>query len=264
MRIEPSHQLKNLIRNYRWEKDTVGMSPAQVFKLVGDHDNLYLKTSGSQFHGTTYDVAREKDIILWLNGRLPVPEIVHFEQYENTNFLLMREVEGTVGYEDYETYQDPQRMIRLYSQGIKLFQSISTEGCPFDNRTSNRLNELAYLLANNLADIDSDHWEEDTPFHDPDTLFAYLQANQPQEDLVFSHGDFGDSNIFIKNDQISGFIDLGRSGKADFWYDIAFCVRSIQNDLGSEKEYLDQFFKLIEVEPDWEKIKYYILLDEMF
>lgn len=82
--------------------------------------------------------------------------------------------------------------------------------------------------------------------------------------MVFSHGDFGDSNIFVKNDQVSGFIDLGRSGKADVWYDIAFCVRSIQNDLGNEKEYLDLFFDLVEVDPDWDKIKYYILLDEMF
>lgn len=264
MNLKTSPQLKKLIKNYRCEKDTVGMSPAQVFKLTGQNENLYLKTSGSQFHGTTYDVAREKDIILWLNGRLPVPEVLFFEQYENTNFLLMREVEGIVGYEDYEMHQDPQRMIRLYSQGIRLFQTISTDGCPFDNRTSNRLNELAYLLAHNLADIDIDHWEDDTPFKDPDALYAYLQAHQPQEELVFSHGDFGDSNIFVKNDQVSGFIDLGRSGKADVWYDIAFCVRSIQNDLGNEKEYLDLFFDLVEVDPDWDKIKYYILLDEMF
>ncbi len=36
-----------------------------------------------------------------------------------------------------------------------------------------------------------------------------------KEELVFSHGDLGDSNILVKNDKISGFIDFGRSGKAD-------------------------------------------------
>ena len=67
----------------------------------------------------------------------------------------------------------------------------------------------------------------------------------------------------VKNDKISGFIDLGRSGKADKWYDIAFCVRSIRSDVGEEK-YVKLFFDLLDIEPDLEKIKYYILLDELF
>ena len=28
----------------------------------------------------------------------------------------------------------------------------------------------------------------------------------------------GDSNIFVKDGKVSGFIDLGRSGRADKWY----------------------------------------------
>ncbi len=55
-----------------------------------------------------------------------------------------------------------------------------------------------------------------------------LKTEKPEEELVFSHGDLGDSNIFVKDGKVSGFIDLGRSGRADKWYDIAFCVRSIQ------------------------------------
>ena len=70
--------------------------------------------------------------------------------------------------------------------------------------------------------------------------------------------------ISEKDHRISGFIDLGRSGKADTWYDIAFCVRSIQHDLGNHKELLDLSFNLLGLEPDLDKIKYYILLDELF
>src|SRR5574344_918459 len=62
---------------------------------------------------------------------------------------------------------------------------------------------------------------------------------------------------------LSGFIDLGRSGRADKWYDIAFCVRSIREDIG-EEQYVELFFDLLGIKPDWEKIKYYILLDELF
>lgn len=62
---------------------------------------------------------------------------------------------------------------------------------------------------------------------------------------------------------MSPAIDLGRSGRADKWYDIAFCVRSIREDIG-EEQYVELFFDLLGIKPDWEKIKYYILLDELF
>ena len=68
---------------------------------------------------------------------------------------------------------------------------------------------------------------------------------------------------FVKDGKVSGFIDLGRSGRADKWYDIAFCVRSIREDIG-EEQYVELFFDLLGIKPDWEKIKYYILLDELF
>jgi aminoglycoside 3'-phosphotransferase-3 len=259
-----SKQLYEITKNYRFIKDTEGMSPTRVYKLCGRSENLYLKISDSKFHGTTYDVEREKDIMLWLKGKLPVPEVLHFEQHENSSFLLMREVSGDVGYAYYQKQRDPKKMIKIYSEGIKLFQSVSIAGCPFPSNIDYRLNELDYLLRHGLADIDIENWEDDTPFRDPNELYAFLKTHKPSEELVFSHGDLGDSNIFISNHKISGFIDLGRSGKADKWYDIAFCVRSIQHDIGNDKEYLGLFFDLLGIEPDWEKIRYYILLDELF
>lgn len=176
----------------------------------------------------------------------------------------MREVDGVMGSEDYEQHRDPKRMVKIYSEGIKFFQSVSTLDCPYNNNVDNRLNELDYLLQNKLADVNSENWEDNTPFRDPNELHTFLKTQKPNEELVFSHGDFGDSNIFIREDKISGFIDLGRSGKADKWYDIAFCVRSIQHDIGNDKEYLNLFFSLLEIQPDWDKINYYILLDELF
>lgn len=64
MRISP--ELKKLIEKYRCVKDTEGMSPAKVYKLVGENENLYLKMTDSRYKGTTYDVEREKDMMLWL------------------------------------------------------------------------------------------------------------------------------------------------------------------------------------------------------
>lgn len=65
MRISP--ELKKLIEKYRCVKDTEGMSPAKVYKLVGENENLYLKMTDSRYKGTTYDVEREKDMMLFAN-----------------------------------------------------------------------------------------------------------------------------------------------------------------------------------------------------
>lgn len=258
-----SPQLNKLIKKYRCIKDTEGMSPAEVYKLVGGNENLYLKMTDSRYKGTTYDVEREKDMMLWLKGKLPVPEVLYFEQYGSWNFLLMSEVDGVMCSEEYEIHKNPKKIIELYAECIKLFQSIDSSDCPFNNNTDNRLTELDYLLNNDLADVDCENWEEDTPFKEPRELYDFLKTNKPSEELVFSHGDLGDSNILVRNNKISGFIDLGRSGKADRWYDIAFCIRSIRDDIGEEK-YVKLFFELLGIEPDWEKIKHYILLDELF
>ncbi|WP_237773642.1 aminoglycoside 3'-phosphotransferase, partial [Staphylococcus aureus] len=165
--------------------------------------------------------------------------------------------------EEYEDEQSPEKIIELYAECIRLFHSIDISDCPYTNSLDSRLAELDYLLNNDLADVDCENWEEDTPFKDPRELYDFLKTEKPEEELVFSHGDLGDSNIFVKDGKVSGFIDLGRSGRADKWYDIAFCVRSIREDIG-EEQYVELFFDLLGIKPDWEKIKYYILLDELF
>ena len=46
-------------------------------------------------------------------------------------------------------------------------------------------------------------------------------------------------NIFLKDGEITGFIDLERAGIADKWQDIALAIRSIEFNL---KILLDELF----------------------
>ena len=105
MRISP--ELKKLIEKYRCVKDTEGMSPAKVYKLVGENENLYLKMTDSRYKGTTYDVEREKDMMLWLEGKLPVPKVLHFERHDGWSNLLMSEADGVLCSEEYYFRQLP-------------------------------------------------------------------------------------------------------------------------------------------------------------
>lgn len=69
---------------------------------------------------------------------------------------------------------------------------------------------------------------------------------------------------------ISCLIDLGNAGIADKWQDLALCYRSLKHNANGSygKIYSgiheDDLFKLLGIEPDPEKLRYYILLDELF
>ena len=88
---------------------------------------------------------------------------------------------------------------------------------------------------------------------------------------MLSHGDFCLPNLFIGNGKITGFFDLGRSGIADAYQDIALCYCSLHHNLngrygGKLNPNADAaiLFDALGIRPDWEKIRYYILLDELF
>ena len=124
-----------------------------------------------------------------------------------------------------------------------------------------------------MENVEPDTFGEDG-FRDPEELLAWLYENRPEEELVLSHGDYCLPNIFGRKDEITGFIDLGKTGIADKWCDIAICYRSLSHNYSGRygqrfdvvcSEYDDrQLFRELGVEPDWEKIRYYILLDELF
>ena len=77
------------------------------------------------------------------------------------------------------------------------------------------------------------------------------------------HGDYCLPNIMGNQDEISGFIDLGRAGIADIWQDIALCMRSMHRNFGTRK-YEEMLLECLGKKQDNEKLEYYILLDEMF
>ena len=88
---------------------------------------------------------------------------------------------------------------------------------------------------------------------------------------TFIHGDFCLPNIFLEGDTVSGFIDLGRCGIADKYQDIALCWRSLGSNARGEyggpgyAGFGDtSLFDALGLAPDWDMVRYYVLLDELF
>ena len=77
---------------------------------------------------------------------------------------------------------------------------------------------------------------------------------------------------FVKENEISGFIDIGKMGPADRWQDIAIAIRSLKHNF--DGKYTDgkkifnfkpqTFLDALGVDFDNQKYKYYFLLDELF
>ena len=256
-------KIKDAIGNRPYKIDDIGMSGSTVL-MFGD---MVLKIQPESTEAKT-----EREMMHWLHGRLPVPEIVAHEISDGKSFLLMSRVPGKMSC-DLALINDPDRLVDVLCDGLKLLWNISIDGCPCDASLDQHLAAAEYNVRNDLVDLDNVEPETfgENGFKDPEELLEWLKANRPDEDIVLSHGDYCLPNVFADEKSVCGFIDLGRAGKADRYRDIAICYRSLCSNLrgsygGHPPVDFDPgvFFKRLGIAPDWDKIRYYVLMDELF
>lgn len=255
-----AHHLKDQIVDI----DNVGMSNADVYIF----QDLVLK-----IEDISPESKREHQSYRWLAGKLPVPEIIESLEENQQHYLLMRRLSGEFACAE-KWLQNPQALVPLLAKALQMLWQIPIENCPLDASLRYKLKEAEYNVRHHLCDVaDAEEGTYgDGGFESPKALLEWLQNHPPEEDWVFSHGDFCLPNIFLKEREISGFIDLGRSGIADRYQDIALCYRSLLHNFdgryNSSISYPNfdpkMLFEALDMEPDWEKIHYYILLDELF
>lgn len=219
--------IKRFIADAVLHPDEIGESPCEVHSFERGKELYFLKTSPTIYAETTYSVLREADVLQWLSGKVNVPEVVMTAQDAQQEYMITRAVPG-VPLAEY--LKDEQRALALFQEALRQMQSIAIADCPFDSGAAVRLRELEFLINRGLIDEDYD-FEAWPGIATPQDLLTRLHATMPQEELVFSHGDLGDSNILVdKNEQLH-FIDLGRGGKADRWLDIAFAHRNLREEI---------------------------------
>lgn len=253
-RILPNRIQKHL-KDMRAVKDTIGCSNASIYHYKKDDVELYLK-----IEKTNVEFEHEQIIMQWLQNKLPVPQIIAQAKGAGYDYLLMTKAVGEMSCSDY-FLKKPEELVGLLAKGIEMLQAVNISGCPYECKLEMKLNKAKKRI--NLGLIDTSDWEADTPFKTPEELYDYLVNHRHSEELVFSHGDYCLPNIFLSDNEVTGFIDLGRAGIGDKWQDIALCVRSIRHNL-KEDRYVDMFFQHLKIQPNHEKIRYYILLDELF
>lgn len=257
-------KIRGLIADDNYETDRIGMSEASVFL----YENKVLKVQDDNG-----EAENEYSMLQYLHGKLPVPLVYAHEISDGKSYLLMSKCEGEMACSD-EYMESPDMLCKLLADGLKRLWSVDVLDCPSNQNLSNKLFQAEYNIKNGLVDLDN--VEPDTfgenGFHNPTELLHWLHENRPEEELVLSHGDYCLPNIFGIHDKVTGYIDLGKTGIADKWCDIAICYRSLAHNYSGKyhgnRTYpgydASLLFRELEIEPDWEKIRYYILLDELF
>lgn len=243
--------------------DNIGMSDSQVLIF----ENKVLKIQEN-----SVESENEIAMLQWLADKLPVPKVLYHTVENNRSYLLMSRVDGKMSCEK-EYLEQPKLLAKVLADGLKALWSVDISECPVKSGVDEKLAIARMAVENNEINMEDAEPETFGPngFNSPKELLTWLENNRPIEEPVLSHGDYCLPNIFIKENRLSAFIDIGRCGVADKWLDIAICYRSLKHNYdgtytgeayeGFQPELL---FEELGIEPDWEKINYYILLDELF
>ena len=255
-------QIQKLIADRPYETNDMGKSGS----LVRIYDDFVLKVEKER-----PQVKQMIEVMQWLDGKLPTPKVLATEVKDGNRYLVMSKACGRMACDRYYMTR-PAELVTLLAEALKMLWSVDISDCPKTFDFDAELAEAKYRIENNLVDISDAEPETfgEGGFKDPEELLQWLYDHKPVPDPVFAHGDFCLPNVLFEDGKVSGFIDLGDAGIADRWYDIALGYRSLKHNAdGTYGHYYadvhpEDLFKKLGIEPDWEKIKYYILLDELF
>ncbi len=251
-----------LLENQSGELDLVGRSAANVICMP--RQVLKIAPAGDE-------ARREARMLGWLSGKLPVPEVLFWQEYGGQSWLLMSRLPGEMACHPADLTR-PERLIPLLAQGLKALWEVDPRDCPDGFGLEARL-----LLAEHQVNTGQVTQVDAQPetygpegFSDPKALLAWLKDHRPPMDPALSHGDFCLPNLFLQGERVSGYLDLGMCGVADRYQDIALCYRSLKNNAsgvyggpGCAGLRPKALFEALGLAPDWEKVRYYILLDEL-
>lgn len=256
-------ELEALIADETYTTDSIGMSGSGVY--IFEDKVLKIQPENSE-------AANERELMKWLEGKITVPSVIYHTVEDGTSFLLMTRIKGKMTCDE-EYMKNPRLLTSILARGLKDIWKVDITDCPVRAGLDEKL--LAAGTAIEAGEVDMDNTEPETfgenGFKDPEDLLNWLKSNRPAEEPVLTHGDYCLPNIFMMSDGKPAFIDIGRGGIGDKWQDIALAYRSLIHNFDgkySGKVYEGfepaMLFEELGIEPDWDKIRYYILLDELF
>ena len=251
--------IASLVGSGPYREENIGMSGAGV--LLFEDYVLKIRPEGGPDTGDT-------EVLRWLHGRLPVPEVAAHEIRDGKDWLLMTRIRGKM-LSDSSVMENTGLLLDCMAEALHALWAVPVSECPFDRTDCPARAEQAFRSGR----FDPSNTEPETfgpdGFESPQALVDWLKTHQPPCDRVLSHGDFCLPNLFTDGRRFTGFIDVGDTGIGDRWMDLALGWRSLKHNSNGYygRTYPidpDDLFRAAGVPKDEEKLRYYLLLDELF
>lgn len=255
-------EIKDLTARRRFTAEGIGMSAARV--LLSEDQVLKIQPQGP-------DAQRELTMLRWLEGRLPVPRVLAHRIEGGKSYCLMTRLPGRMACSE-NFLACPAWLLDRLAEALRMIWSVDPAGCPLICSPEGELALARERVEKGLVNTENAEPATFGPggFRDPEALLAWLEDNIPPWEAVVTHGDFCLPNVFLTESGVAGFLDLGRAGLGDLWRDVTLCRRSLtHNTDGSYGVVIPDFnadglFDALELRRDEDRLRWYLLLDELF
>jgi aminoglycoside phosphotransferase len=179
----------------------LGCTAAAVYRF---DNGLYLKTIERDRRDPVFgSLASEHVKLVALKSRVPVPEIVAFEQDGARDFLLMTEVFGSEASTP-ATRDVIQARVRGLAEACRRFHQAPTDGFPLVELAHELREIAAHRVALDLVDS-TDFDPERRGKTSRDLLRELYSVSSGDDDIALTHGDMCLPNIILLENQLSGF-----------------------------------------------------------
>jgi kanamycin kinase len=194
------------------------------------------------------DLPDEAQRLRWAAPWLSVPEVVEYGTDGETDWLITRALPGADATRHSWYTEDPRRLAEALGSALKDFhRRVPPRECPFDFTVPTAVAQVKARLAAGLVA--------------PEAVERLLARIPDPSGEVVCHGDYCLPNVILARDTVTGFVDLGRLGVADPWWDLATGARSVTRNLGLGYE--EAFFFAYGVDPDPDRLAWYRLLYDL-
>ena len=171
------------------------------------------------------DLSRERDRLVWLEGRHPVPRVLDYGADDEAEWLVTAGMPGSHAVGD-EWRARPAEAIVAIAQGLRAIHAVALDEVPGDWES----------------------WIVRTP--------ASLGPRPAIDGPVLVHGDACAPNTLINPaGEWVGNVDFGDLAVGDRWADLAVASMSLDWNFGAGHQ--DEFFAAYGVERDEQRIAYY-------
>lgn len=240
-------------------------SDCQVYKVKKpDKTVCYLKTKKIKLG---YELVNEVMVYDWLYNKAKLPKVFYYDATLQTEYMLYSEIEGNVassGNIIRSIIKNPNFFIKNIARALRNLHDININNCDIAQTLDIKLRKAKRRIEGDL--VEEWNFETENKNKSPKQIYNELLQLRPEEDLVFTHGNFCLSNMIIGQDNSIGFVDMQRGGIADRYQDIALFIKDIKNKINENNDdYIKIFIDEYGIDNlNTDKVKYYILLNELF